>query len=88
VHQLARAHECLGGHGGNLGGKAIHLRAELRVVEYLPDQTPLRRCYSGELVSEVSETERPLHSHLVHQEPGAAGIRRQSDPGKCLQEIG
>src|SRR5690606_27282361 len=56
------------------------------VVHTAPDQTPLRRLLGAQLVTEQGQAQGSRRSHQSRQDPGAAGIRHETELGEALYE--
>src|SRR4029077_12375742 len=82
VDGLLGTRQTAGGGGGKVSRQVLDDAGKLGVLDAAPDQAPVRRLLRGELVAEEGESQRAGRPHEARQEPGAAGIRHQAEPGE------
>ena len=69
-------------------GESLGLRREALVVEDPRNEAHPLRFLSGNLPGGEHQVERPFRAHEARQDPGAAGIGDQADPGEGLLQEG
>src|SRR5256884_5524632 len=86
VDGLPGAREGAGRCGGELSRQSVHDFGELTVLDAAPDQSPGGGLLGGQLLAEERESHGARRADEARQEPGAAGIRNETELRERLHE--
>src|SRR2546429_542704 len=78
--------ESAGRCGGELSRQSVHDFGELTVLDAAPDQSPGGGLLGGQLLAEERESHGARRADEARQEPGAAGIRNETELRERLHE--
>src|SRR5207253_1810463 len=82
----APAREAAGRCRGELSRQSVHDFGELTVLDAAPDQSPGGGLLGGQLLAEERESHGARRADEARQEPGAPGIRNETELRERLHE--